>query len=197
MIVGLTGGIGSGKSTVAQMFSELGIPVYNADVEAKKLMVSSKKIKTGITRLLGDSAFQNKMLNTNFIAEKVFTNKETLGKLNNIVHPTVRKHFLNWAKRQNSPYVIQENAIIFENLSQDDYDRTILVVAPLELRVDRVIKRDATSEEKIAERIKNQWKDTEKKDLADFVIENIEIEKTRSTVFEIHGRLLNIAGSIT
>lgn len=197
MIVGLTGGIGSGKSTVAQMFSELGVPVYNADKEAKKLMASSKKIKSEIIRLLGERAFQNNRLDTEFIAGKVFTDKEALKKLNNIVHPAVREHFQNWAKRQRSPYVIQENAIIFENSSQDNYDRVVLVIAPLELRMDRVLKRDATTEEKVAERIKNQLKDDEKEKLADFVIENLEIEMTRSKVFEIHGQLLNIASSIT
>lgn len=193
MIIGLTGGIGSGKSTVAKMFMELGVPVYDSDKEAKTLMATSTDVKTAIIKLLGYGAYNEDGLNRSFIAEKVFKDSDLLKKLNGIVHPAVRDHFLNWAENQKSPYVIQETALIFENQAQDKYDRTILVTAPINARIQRVVSRDGTSEQAVKERINNQLEDSHKKKLADFSIENLNLDKTREKVKELHLKLLALA----
>ena len=119
MRVGLTGGIGSGKSTVARMFEALGIPIYDSDMQAKVLMSNSEKLKKAITQLLGKNAYQNGALNREFIAKKVFADSNLLEKLNKIVHPAVKEHFLDWAQEQESEYIIQESALIFENGNED------------------------------------------------------------------------------
>jgi dephospho-CoA kinase len=189
-IVGLTGGIGSGKTTVAEMFRELGVPVYNSDEEAKHLMNTSKKIINAITLLFGPEAYIDNKLNSAYIAKKVFENKETLLKLNAIVHPEVRKHFLAWMKKQHYPYVIQETALIFENLSPNFYDKIILITAPANKRIQRVRNRDQISKRSILSRMENQWNDSEKIPLSDFVVENINLDETKSKIREIHQRLL-------
>ncbi len=191
MIVGLTGGIGSGKSTVANMFRALGVPVYDSDKEAKLLMNSSKKIKKDIIELLGKDAYIQENLNKAYISSKVFSDSNILEKLNSIVHPEVRKDFLKWAKKQNVPYVIQESAIIFENNNQDFYDYIILVTAPIEDRIQRIIKRDTTTRENILARIENQWSDLDKKKLSDFIVNNKNIIKTKLKIKNIHNKLIN------
>ncbi|WP_318308783.1 dephospho-CoA kinase [Flagellimonas crocea] len=190
MIVGLTGGIGSGKSTVASMFSELGVPVYNSDFEAKKLMSSSKEVKSAIIELLGTEAYTKDVLNRSYIAEKVFNNPPLLEKLNAIVHPAVREHFLDWAAHQDSPYVIQETALIFENNAQNTYDCTILVTAPTKTRIQRVMDRDGVERHAVVDRMKNQLEDGEKLDLADYSIKNLDLDKTKKKVKELHLKLL-------
>jgi len=190
MIVGLTGGIGSGKSTVSRMFADLGVPIYESDKRAKRLMQSSKKVRKAIIDLIGDKAYIDKKLNRSYIAEKVFNDYALLEQLNAIVHPAVRKQFLKWSKKQDFPYVIQENAIIFESGSQDFYDKTILITAPIEIRIARILERDVTSEENILARIDNQWKDAQKMPLADYVIENIDLNETRKKIERLHKRLL-------
>lgn len=192
MIVGLTGGIGSGKTTVAKFFVELGVPVYNSDKEAKKLMKSSKKVKKAIIELLGENAYKGKRLNKIYISDKIFKNKSLLTELNSIVHPVVRKHFLRWTKRQDSPYVIQETAIIFENSGQDFYDKIILVTAPEEERIQRVMARSGISKKAILARLKNQWLDIKKEQLSDYVIVNLKLTKTKIKVEEVHNAILDI-----
>ncbi|MEM0933178.1 MAG: dephospho-CoA kinase [Bacteroidota bacterium] len=194
MIVGLTGGIGSGKSTVAKMFRDLSIPVYDSDKEAKALMNSSERLKKALIGLLGVSAYREGALDRSFVARQVFGNDQLLQKLNKIVHPAVREHFLRWAKEQQSRYVIQESALIFENGMEDFYDNIILVTAPIELRVDRVIKRDNSEKSAILKRIKHQMDDQVKKDKAHFLIENIHLETTRDQVSRIHTQLLKLVG---
>lgn len=192
MIVGLTGGIGSGKSTIGKMLEELGVPVYNSDIEAKKLMQSSETIRKKLNSLFGNQAFEGNVLNRAFIAKKVFNDKKLLQKLNNIVHPEVRKHFLAWFSEQNYPYVVQETALLFENKAQDLYDKIILVTAPKELKIQRLLKRDGSTEQDILARMENQLKDSEKIELADFVIENIFLEETRKKVTEVNRVLLKL-----
>ncbi|MCW5516544.1 dephospho-CoA kinase [Muriicola sp. Z0-33] len=194
MIVGLTGGIGSGKSTVAGYFKELGVPVYNSDKQAKKLMRNSKKLRKAIIKLLGEDAYIGKKLNRSVIAQKVFNNKELLEGLNHLVHPAVKQHFLKWARKQESNYVIQEAALLFENGSYKNYDKMILVRAPLSQRIARLLERDGSSESEIMARIKHQWSDEEKSALSDYLIDNIDLEKTRSEVALIHRELLKISG---
>ncbi|MDX1363571.1 dephospho-CoA kinase [Arenibacter latericius] len=191
-IIGLTGGIGSGKSTVATMFRDLGVPVYISDEEAKKLMNTSQSIKQNLIALFGTDSYKEGKLNRGFISKKVFNDPELLKRLNNIVHPEVRKHFTQWVAAQNSDYVIQEAAIIFENDSHDRYDQIILVTAPLETRIKRVMKRDGVTAEQVMERVKNQWEDNKKASLSHFVIENSDLKRTRAQVEEIHLKLLKI-----
>lgn len=193
MLVGLTGGIGSGKSTVAQMFRDLGVPVYDSDKEAKSLMVNSPKLKSAIIDLLGDNAYTGKTLNRTYISELVFKDAGLLQKLNKIVHPAVRQHFLKWANEQSAPYVIQETALIFENGVQDNYSATILVTAPLEMRLKRVMERDGVSKQVVLDRMTNQMDDNQKIDLAQFCIENIDLEATKEKVRRLHAKLLALA----
>ncbi len=190
MIVGLTGGIGSGKTTVANFFKELGVPVYNSDKEARKLMRTSKKVKNAIIELLGEKAYNGKKLNKTYISEKIFNNEKLLQKLNSIVHPAVRTHFLRWKEKQNALYVIQETALIFENKSESFYDKIILVVAPEYQRVQRVAERDGISIAQIENRLKSQLKDDEKTPLAHYVIENTNLFNTQKKVEEVNKALL-------
>ncbi len=194
MIVGLTGGIGSGKTTVAKIFKDFGVPVYNSDKEAKRLMKSSKKIRKAVRELLGDDAYTGKTLNREFIANRVFQDKSLLHKLNVIVHPAVREDFTSWAKKQGSAYVIQETAIIFENSMQSFYDRIILVTAPEEIRLQRILARDDGSKSKVLDRMRNQRKDSEKIPLSDFVIDNVELDQTYLKVQEVNKCLLEYSG---
>ena len=190
--VGLTGGIGSGKTTVGKMFTELGVPVYNSDDQAKQLMETSKTVKKALKTLLGEAAYKDKRLNKTFISEQVFNDKSLLGMLNSIVHPAVRTHFLAWSKQQKAPYVIQEAAIIFEIGSQDFYDKTILVTAPENLRIERIMDRDPqSSPTAIKARIQNQWEDARKIDASDFVIENHDLKTTERKVLNIHRAILD------
>ena len=190
MIVGLTGGIGSGKSTVAKMFKDLGIPVYDSDQNAKELMVNSETIKKAIIKLFDESAYQDGILNRGYIAKQVFENSELLKKLNKIVHPAVREHFSNWVNEQDAYYVIQESALIFENGYEDFYDAIILVSAPLETRIERVVRRDGSEEQDVMKRVENQLGDEHKKNLAHFYIENIDLKTTQKQVYKIHDTLV-------
>lgn len=190
MFVGLTGGMGSGKTTVGEIFVELGIPVYNSDQQAKFVMETSLEIRNAIKNLFGEEAYKDQRLNKNFISEQVFHNKSLLDALNSIVHPTVRKHFIAWAKEQNTAYVIQEAAIIFEIGSENFYDAIILVTAPKKIRIERIRRRDPeVSEKQIRARIKNQWTDSRKISASSFIVENIELKKTRPQVLMIHSAL--------
>ncbi|EAR00409.1 dephospho-CoA kinase [Maribacter sp. HTCC2170] len=190
MVIGLTGGIGSGKTTVAKIFKKLGVPVYNSDKKAKKLMKSSKKLRISIKNLLGEEAYHDKKLNKVYIAQKIFQDKALLNQLNSIVHPAVRKDFVKWSKKKDVPYVIQEAAIIFENGLHDFYDKTILVTAPKEIRLKRVMDRDKVSEADVFRRMKNQWEDEKKIKLADYVIDNLNMQDTITKVDAVHKLLL-------
>jgi dephospho-CoA kinase len=188
--IGLTGGIGSGKSTVAGFFEKLGIPIYNSDEEAKRLMIQDPTLIQGIKELIGTEAYEEGKLNRSFIAKKIFNDEGLLQAMNDLVHPAVRRDFLNWAEKQESPYVIQETALIFENGMQDFYDATILVTAPIEIRIARVLYRDKSSKESIQQRMHNQLPDAEKEMLADHVIVNLELEQTEKQVKRLHQQLL-------
>lgn len=188
-IVGLTGGIGSGKTTVAKLFSELGVPVYIADDEAKKLTNSSKVIRRKLIQLLGDQAYINGSLNRKYVADKIFTDNALLNSVNAIIHPKVAAHFKKWALRQKANYVIKEAAILFENGRYKECDVVILVTAPKALRMQRVMNRDNATQTEIEQRMGNQWSDSKKKKLADIIIENIEIGTTRQQVRLIHKSL--------
>jgi len=191
VIVGLTGGIGSGKTTVANFFKELGIPVYIADIEAKKLMNRSKVLRKKLIKLFGQKAYLQGELNRPYIAEKIFSDESLLQQMNDIVHPKVGKHFKKWVLKQNAPYVIKEAAILFENNSYINCNYIITVIANETDRIQRVLERDNTSKVKIRAIMDNQWSDEDKVQLSDFVIKNNTLADTENQVNAVHKELLN------
>ncbi len=190
-IIGLTGGMGSGKTTVANFFKELGVPVYIADVAGKNLMNTNVELKAKIISLFGERAYNNELLDRQFIAEKVFNAPDKLQQLNNIVHPAVGLDFENWKNKQKSPYVIYEAAILFESGGYKKCDFIILVTAPIEERIKRLQDRDQSSLEEIEARIKHQWSDDEKRKLSDFEIINKNLSSTKNQVRNLHEILIN------
>ncbi len=192
VIVGLTGGIGSGKTTISKCFETFGIPVYIADDEAKGLMNRSKVIKRKLLQLFGEFAYKDGELNRPFLASKIFRDKTLLLKMNTIVHPKVASHFKRWLKKQDAPYVIKEAAIIFENKLESQYDFIITVIADEDLRITRVMKRDDASKEKIKAIIKNQLSDAEKIKKSDFVIINNDLDSAKEEVNGIHHQILQV-----
>ncbi|MEG9326394.1 dephospho-CoA kinase [Salinimicrobium catena] len=190
-VLGLTGGIGSGKTTVANMFRELGVPVYIADDEAKKLMNSDPEVREQITSLFGEAAYNNGMLNRKLLASRVFSDKELLEKLNAIVHPAVGKHFEEWKKIQTGVYVVYEAAILFEKGGYRKCDKNLLITAPLEVKLARIMARHGSTRKEIQVRMNNQWPDEKKAKMADFILSNIDLAETRREVRKIHQMMLN------
>jgi len=190
-IVGLTGGIGSGKTTVSQMFKALGVPVYNSDKEAKALMQSSEGIKRELIQLLGEDCYLDGQLNRHFIGSKVFADKMLLEKINAIVHPRVSTHFEAWSSKQKAPYVVKEVAILFETESQHLFDFILTVTAPVETRIQRVISRDQKTRTEVESVIKNQLSEAEKIKQSHFVIYNDKISEIELKVIEIHNKILD------
>ncbi|WP_147677987.1 dephospho-CoA kinase [Algibacter pacificus] len=190
IVVGLTGGIGSGKTTVAKMFSVLGVPIYIADDEAKKLMSKSKVIKRKLIELFGPEAYVNNTLNKPFIASIIFNDKTMLSQMNAIIHPRVARHFEKWGNKQNAPYVIKEVAILFENGGDKLCDYVITVTAPKAVKIERVLVRDQSSKEKVEAIMNNQWSDAEKIQRSQFVIENLDLENTQKQVASVHTQIL-------
>ena len=179
MKIGLTGGTGSGKSYVAKLFEQIGVPVYYADKEAKRLMISSQALKADIKDLLGPEAYhRNGRLNRAYVANKIFSDKTLLQGINKLVHPTVRDDFAYWSQKQKYAYVLEESAIIYENKLQKYFDKVILVTAEKSVRIERVMKRDKANREQVENRMKNQLSDKKKVTLADFVLENNGTGKT-------------------
>lgn len=190
-IIGLTGGIGSGKSTIAQWFSDRGIPVYNSDNEAKRLMNESHEIREELIHLFGEQAYLNNELNRRFISSKVFENKELLERLNRIVHPAVFKDFKSWIQNQNAPFVIKEAAILFESGSYHDCDYIVSIIANEEVRIQRVMERDGVSSEQVLSRIRNQWTDELRIVNSDFIIRNNEgLDELKEEFEEVYNKLL-------
>lgn len=192
VIVGLTGGIGSGKTTILKYFESFGVPVYIADDEAKALMNRSKVIKRKLIDLFGESAYKNGKLNRPYLASKIFNDQILLSKMNAIVHPKVASHFKRWLKKQDAPYVVKEAAIIFENNLESKYNYIITVVADEDLRIKRIMERDEASKEKIKSIISNQLPDAEKIKKSDFVVINNDLTAAKTQAFEIHQQILQI-----
>ena len=190
IIVGLTGGIGSGKTTVAKLFVDLGISVYFADDEAKKIMQTSNSLKSKICATFGDEAYLNNTLNRSYLAKLVFTDKANLNRLNALVHPEVKQHFNKWLKLQNGHYVVYENAILFETDTASQFDFIITVTASLETRINRIIKRDGVDKQMVLDRINNQWEDVKKNKLSNAIIENNGKINLKDKVKELHQRIL-------
>lgn len=191
MIVGVTGGIGSGKTTVVKLFSNYtNVAIYIADAEAKKLINLSAKIKQQIIDLFGEKAYKNNILDRKYIGQLVFNNKEKLQSLNNIVHPAVKEHFANFVKsNQHKDYILYESAILFESNSSEKFDFTISVYVDLSERIQRVMARDSVDKKEVLARIKNQWKEDKKLLLSNYLIINSSLENTKNQVRKIHNIL--------
>ena len=185
-IIGLTGGIGSGKTTVLNYFKQFDIPVYVADIEAKRIMHETSEVVSKVKTLFGRDAYLNGKLNRRYIANIVFNDKTMLTLLNAIVHPAVYNDFLMFKANQKAPYLIYESALLFENHSEAKFDKVILVIAPMSLRIERIQKRDQSSVADIEARIKNQMSDQEKKEKSDYVILNMELIETKEEVKRLH-----------
>lgn len=192
--IGITGGIGAGKSTVSQLFKMLGVPVYNSDESAKWLMNHDLDLKNKIKTLLGNNAYNDdEEVNREFIALKIFNDKALLAHLNAIVHPAVKKDYLDWSSSiLNNKYSLKESALLFETGMYKELDKNILVDAPLHLRISRVMKRDGISQELVEERIKNQLSEEEKIPLADYIIYNDESASLIEQVLAIHQQITQL-----
>jgi dephospho-CoA kinase len=191
VLVGITGGIGSGKSTVCQIFEILGIPVYSADHRAKWLMANNPELKSQLVKEFGEETYQaDGNLNSVFLSQKIFADPEKVKKINSIVHPAVGKDFSTWAEKQTAPYVLKEAALLFETGSADELDKIITVSSPLKIRMARVLMRDPhRNEDQINQIINQQLPDEKKNELADFVIKNSENKLLIPQVLEIHRKL--------
>lgn len=185
-IIGLTGGIGSGKTRVVSVFKQLGVPCYIADQVAKNLMNNSLLVKKNIIDLFGNKAYNDTGLNRKYLADIVFKDPEKLKALNAIVHPAVAQDFNEWLAQQNAPYVIKEVAILFETGGNKMVDQTLLITAPKDVRLQRTIQRDSVTKEDVLARMKNQWEDKQRTALADHVIENIVWENTFTEIMRLH-----------
>lgn len=181
--IGLTGGIGSGKSTVASIFKQLGVSIYFSDTRAKFLMASDSKVIAQIEDSFGSESYVNGQLNKTYISKKVFSDSRALKTLNSIVHPAVKNDFNLWCTTQKGPYIIKEAAILFESKSNIGLDKVILVSSPKDLKLSRVLKRDQTDEKSVLKRMDAQWKDSEKRLLADYEIRN---DEKRSLIEQVN-----------
>jgi len=192
--VGLTGGIGTGKSIVARIFLCLGVPVYDADFHARELMNLSEVIKQKIIHHFGDNAYLGNKINRDYLSKRVFNHPEELQVLNSIVHPEVANHFEEWCRNHNDhQYILKEAALLFETDSFRQLDRVILVTSPIVLRMQRIKNRDPfRSENEIKAIMERQWKDVMKIDKSDFLIKNDESELIIPQVLTIHQSLLGL-----
>ena len=186
MIVGITGGIGSGKTTVSKVFKALGIAVYNSDLKSKSILTSNKSLKQELVSCFGEEIYNSEGINRKYFASIIFSDKELLNKSNKIIHPYVKRDFKEWVSKQKSAYVIKESAILFETGIYKQLDKIILVKAPKKQRIQRVLKRDSTSKSEVLNRISNQWSDNKKKELSDFIINNEESKMILDQVLSIH-----------
>ncbi|ERM82519.1 hypothetical protein P872_05705 [Rhodonellum psychrophilum GCM71 = DSM 17998] len=192
LLVGLTGGIGSGKSTVAKVFQILNIPIYFADDRAKWLMAKDEGLKHKIKSEFGEAVYnEDGSLNRKHLAAEVFADDQKIKALNNLVHPAVREDFSIWASSQSAPYVLKEAALIFETGGDKDLDKVINVSSPLKVRVSRILMRDAHRDEnQVNDIIDMQLPDEEKNSKSDFVIKNTDNKLLIPQVLQIHQKLL-------
>jgi len=189
--IGITGGIGSGKSYVAKVFKALGVPFYDADKEAKELMNSNLAIRDALISAFGKEVYNTEgRLDRAYLASQVFRDKERLDKLNAIVHPVVIQHGEDWSMSQNFPYSLKEAALLFESGSYKKLDYTILVTAPADIRITRVMQRDTITREEVLDRINKQLPDEEKQKLADFTIVNDGLTPLLPQILPLHQQFL-------
>lgn len=171
-IIGITGGIGSGKTTAAKYFEALGFPLYNSDQRARMIQNNNPEVIQAIKNIFGDESYTSEGMNRPYIASKTFKDKELLQQLNAIVHPAVFKDFKDWIEQQNTDFVIKEAAILIESGSYKDCDLIISVIADQEIRITRTIERDGLTREQVEARMKNQLSDEERKEYSDYIIDN-------------------------
>lgn len=189
--IGVTGGIGSGKSIICRVLSELGYPVFHSDNVAKALLNNDLNVREEISDLFGNDIYTNTEIDKKRLAEIIFKDETAREKINSIIHPRVRQKFEEFAKACRSELVFNEAAILFETDSYKNFDATILVTAPEELRIERVMKRDGVSREQVLDRIKSQWKDEKKAELADYILVNDEKKPLLDQIEEILADLVS------
>jgi len=190
--VGITGGIGSGKSLVCSILGKLGVPVYSADKEARSLMFNDSDLKDAIVRMFGERAYSRDGLNREFLAESVFGDTEKLSQLNRLVHPAVGEDFIRWAALQKEAlYVVEEAAILFESGAHEKMNLSVLVYAPRELRIRRVMERDQVDREDVLKRMGHQLSQEELKKMADHIIHNDGMQMLLPQVIELHNKIVN------
>ncbi len=187
--VGLTGGMGSGKTLIAGIFSTFGIPVFDADKETKALYDADESLREALKRLLGNEIYSGHVLQRQVMANKIFADKELLHKVNSLVHPAVKNAFNTWAGQQKAPYVVQEAAILLEAGFADCVDKIITVSAPETVRMKRVAERSGLSENEIKQRMQQQWPDERRNAAADFVIVNDGWQAVLPQILKIHQQL--------
>jgi len=188
--VGLTGGIGSGKSTVAKIFEVLGIPVYYADDAAKEIMNTDDELKNSIIKNFGQEAYKDSRLDRSYLASIVFADKQKLELLNSLTHPATIRDASRWMEKQTSPYIIKEAALLFESRANEYLDHIIGVYAPQALRIKRVMQRDTTTEEEILKRLNRQMDEDQKMKLCDSIIINDEQQLVIPQVMKLHEKFL-------
>jgi dephospho-CoA kinase len=191
MKLGVTGGIGSGKTSVCRVFSVLGIPVFSADPEASRIMDTNEDIIRGISSIAGINLYHDGLLDRVKLASLIFNDRTLLEKINSLVHPVVFDYFKRWAADQNSPYVIMEAAILFESGASKLVDKIVTVIAPVEERVERVIKRNKLTRTQVMDRIRNQIGDELRIKLSDYVIPNSENDMIIPAILTIHEDILD------
>jgi dephospho-CoA kinase len=191
--IGLTGGIGSGKTTVAKIFETLGIPVYYADDAAKRLLNSNEKLKTAVIQHFGEAAYHNGELDRKYLAGIVFNNKEKLDLLNSLTHPITIQDAEEWMNRQRSPYILKEAALLFESGAAEKLDYVIGVYAPQHIRIKRVMERDQLSTDEVLKRISRQIDEEMKMKLCNFVVKNSEEQLVLPQVIALHEKLLTMS----
>lgn len=194
ILVGLTGNIGSGKTTVSRLFSMLGVPVYHADEKGRQFL-GFPEVQEKVISLFGEEVLDEYgKIDRKKLASVVFADKEKLRQLNEVIHPMVRKDFRQWANKQAGyPYVMEEAAILFESGLAGDFDKIVLVTAPEHLRISRVCKRDGVGADSVRQRARHQWREEDKESLSDFIIKNNETSLVIDQVGEIHQELLKAA----
>ncbi len=191
MIVGITGGIGAGKSTASEIFAFLGVPIYEADFHSKNLLDTDKELQSSLMELLGTDISKNGLIDRAKMASIIFSNNDLLEKANALIHPKVANHFKEWLSLQDFPYIIKEAAILFESGSYKNCDQVIVVTAPKDLRITRVMARSGISREEILARMDKQWPEEKKLELANFIIQNDGNASLIKQVLKIHKSLLN------
>ncbi len=193
-IIGITGGIGSGKTTCCRIFECMGVPAYYADDRAKLLMTQHPHVIAQVKELLGEGSYHNNGdLNRGYIADKIFNDKAMLQQMNRIIHPAVAHDAISWATQQNSRYVLYEAALLVENGSYRNMTKLIVVSCPEDIRIQRVIERDDTDKEAVLSRMKNQLQEEAKLEVADYIIDNSGEKSIIPQIFAIHNQLINLS----
>ena len=191
--VGITGGMGSGKSTVCSVFAQLGIPVYNSDAQAKWLIAN--RLEKEMSQSFGQDIFENNVLNKSLLASRAFNSKENTQRLNDIVHPAVGQDYLEWRSTCKAYYTLKEAALLIEAGSYKTLDKLIVVVAPVETRIERILQRDSISIDEIEARISKQLSDEERLHYADYVIDNSVTQSLIKQVIAIHENLKGLSNN--